>query len=150
MQRAQERHEDALTSAANAMKHQPHLRALSLNHAMALERAGRGNAAAERMLEDAAALEAAGACAIVLELVPASLAQRVSAALRIPTIGIGAGPGCDGQVLVLHDMLGLNETFAPKFLKRYAEMAEAVRNAVGEYSREVREGKYPGKEHSFE
>ena len=94
--------------------------------------------------------EAAGACAIVLELVPAELARRVSAALTIPTIGIGAGPGCDGQVLVLHDMLGLNEGFSPKFLRRFAELGSAVRDAVHTYADEVRAGRYPGKEHSFE
>jgi len=100
------------------------------------------------MVEDAQALEAAGAFAIVLELMPAPVARRVSEAVSIPTIGIGAGPHCDGQVLVLHDMLGLNESFAPKFLKRYAELGSAVRGAVTEYAAEVRDGEYPGEEHS--
>lgn len=111
---------------------------------------GRDPAAAERLLDDAKALEAAGACALVLELLPAELSRRISTALTIPTIGIGAGPGCDGQVLVLHDMLGLNEGFSPKFLKRYAELGDAVREAVRAYATEVRKGSYPGKEHSFE
>jgi len=111
---------------------------------------GREAAAAERLLADARALEEAGACSIVLELLPAALAKRISVALAIPTIGIGAGPGCDGQVLVLHDMLGLNETFNPKFLKRYAELGEAVRAAVRSYAAEVRDGTYPGPEHSFD
>jgi len=111
---------------------------------------GRDEAAAERLVEDAVALEAAGACAVVVELIPAGLAQRVTRAIRVPTIGIGAGPGCDGQVLVLHDMLGLNETFTPKFLKRYAELAAAVRQAAAVYADEVRSGTYPGPEHSFE
>ncbi|MGH7526182.1 MAG: 3-methyl-2-oxobutanoate hydroxymethyltransferase [Gemmatimonadales bacterium] len=111
---------------------------------------GREAAAAERLLADAKALEAAGACAIVLELIPAPAAQRISSGLTIPTIGIGAGPGCDGQVLVLHDMLGLNEMFNPKFLKRYAELGEIVRAAVRGFAAEVRGGVYPGKEHSFE
>jgi len=111
---------------------------------------GRDEVAAKRLVDDARALEAAGACAIVLELVPAELAGRISKALTIPTVGIGAGPQCDGQVLVLHDMLGLNEQFAPKFLKHYARLGEAVRDAVRAYATEVREGKYPGKEHSFE
>ena len=111
---------------------------------------GREPAAAERLLEDARALEVAGACALVLELVPAEVSRRISAALTIPTIGIGAGPGCDGQVLVLHDMLGLNQGFSPKFLKRYAELGGAVRDAVRAYADEVRNGSYPGKEHSFE
>ena len=111
---------------------------------------GREPAAAERLLDDARELEAAGACSIVLELVPAEVSRRVSAALTIPTIGIGAGPGCDGQVLVLHDMLGLNEGFSPRFLKRYAELGGAVRDAVRAYATEVRAGTYPGREHSFE
>jgi 3-methyl-2-oxobutanoate hydroxymethyltransferase len=111
---------------------------------------GREEKAADRMLQDAKALEAAGACAIVLELIPASLAARISKSLTIPTIGIGAGPGCDGQVLVLHDMLGLNEQFAPKFLKHYAKLGESVREAVRSFAADVRDGKYPGKEHSFE
>ena len=109
---------------------------------------GRDQDAAERLLADAAALADAGAFAIVLELIPAPLASRVSKSLAIPTIGIGAGPACDGQVLVLHDMLGLNEGFNPKFLKRYARLAEDVREAVGRFAAEVREGRYPGPEHS--
>jgi 3-methyl-2-oxobutanoate hydroxymethyltransferase len=111
---------------------------------------GREEKGADRMLQDAKALEAAGACAIVLELIPAALAARISQSLSIPTIGIGAGPGCDGQVLVLHDMLGLNEQFAPKFLKHYAKLGESVREAVRSFAADVRDGKYPGKEHSFE
>ena len=111
---------------------------------------GRDAGAAGRLLADAKLLEDAGACAIVLELLPSELARSISAALTIPTIGIGAGPGCDGQVLVLHDMLGLNEGFNPKFLKRFAELGEAVRQAVRAYGAEVRDGSYPGREHSFE
>ena len=111
---------------------------------------GRDAATAERLMADALALEEAGACAIVLELLPSALAARISAALTIPTIGIGAGAGCDGQVLVLHDMLGLNERFNPKFLKRYAELGEAVRAAVRSYAAEVRDGSYPGPQHSFD
>jgi 3-methyl-2-oxobutanoate hydroxymethyltransferase len=111
---------------------------------------GREPAGADRLLEDAKALEGAGACALVLELVPATLATKISKALTIPTIGIGAGPGCDGQVLVLHDMLGLNEGFEPKFLKKYSELAKTVREAARAYAAEVRGGRYPGPEHSFE
>jgi 3-methyl-2-oxobutanoate hydroxymethyltransferase len=111
---------------------------------------GRDEAAADRLAGDALKLEAAGVCAVVLELIPAALAGRISGSLTIPTIGIGAGPQCDGQVLVLHDMLGLNEQFAPKFLKHYAQLAQAVREAVRVYASEVRDGKYPGKEHSFD
>jgi 3-methyl-2-oxobutanoate hydroxymethyltransferase len=111
---------------------------------------GRDEATADRLVADAHALEEAGACAIVLELLPTALAQRISAGLTIPTIGIGAGAGCDGQVLVLHDMLGLNEGFNPKFLKRYAELGEAVRAAVRAYAAEVRDGSYPDPGHSFD
>jgi 3-methyl-2-oxobutanoate hydroxymethyltransferase len=111
---------------------------------------GRSPAAADRLVDDARALEEAGACATVLELLPTEVARRVTGALRIPTIGIGAGIGCDGQVLVLHDMLGLNEGFAPKFLKHYAELGASVRAAVRDYAGEVRAGRYPGPEHSFE
>ena len=104
--------------------------------------------AAERIVEDAKALETAGAFSIVLELMPRTAAQQVTEAVSIPTIGIGAGPECDGQVLVLHDLLGLNEDFNPKFLKRYAKMGQAVRAAVSQYAEEVRDGKYPDAEHS--
>jgi 3-methyl-2-oxobutanoate hydroxymethyltransferase len=111
---------------------------------------GRSPETAERLLRDAKILESAGACSVVLELLPAALAGRISASLTIPTIGIGAGPECDGQVLVLHDMLGLNEQFSPKFLKHYGKLGDAVRQAARSFAAEVREGKYPGKEHSFE
>lgn len=111
---------------------------------------GRDAAAAERMQADATALEAAGACALVLELVPSKLAGAISQSLTIPTIGIGAGPGCDGQVLVLHDMLGLNEGFEPKFLKRYGALATAVRSAAHAFADDVREGRYPDAQHSFD
>jgi len=111
---------------------------------------GREEGVARALIEDARAIEAAGAQALVLELVPAALAQRITAAVAIPTIGIGAGPDCDGQVLVLHDMLGLNEGFTPKFLKHYAELAAEVRRAATRYATEVRDGSYPGPDHSFE
>jgi len=110
---------------------------------------GRSQPAAEAMLADAQALEEAGASAVVLELVPDDVAARISEALSIPTIGIGAGVGCDGQVLVLHDLLGLTEEFRPRFLKRYAELATTVRSAVGTYAEEVRRGVFPGPEHGF-
>ena len=111
---------------------------------------GRGDVAAARLREEAARLEGAGAFAVVLELVPAALAGEISRALEIPTIGIGAGAEADGQVLVLYDMLGLNEGFRPKFLRRFGELAQATRAAVGEYAEAVRKGEYPGPEHSFE
>src|SRR5216110_1424153 len=110
---------------------------------------GRDEQTAARLKDDAKALEEAGAFAIVLELIPAPLASQISKSLTIPTIGIGAGPACDGQVLVLHDMLGLNDRFSAKFVKRYATLAEDVREAVQLYAAEVREGRYPGPEHSF-
>jgi 3-methyl-2-oxobutanoate hydroxymethyltransferase len=110
---------------------------------------GREPAAAERILADAKALEEAGAFAIVLELMPAEVAQRVSESLTIPTIGIGSGAHCDGQVLVLHDMLGLNERFKAKFVKHYAKLADSVKDAVRAYSDDVRSGKYPDSSHSF-
>jgi 3-methyl-2-oxobutanoate hydroxymethyltransferase len=111
---------------------------------------GREAAAAERMLEDARALEDAGAFGLVLDLTPARLAARITQALTIPTVGIGAGAACDGQVLVLHDMLGLNETFSPKFLRRFAQLAGEVRSAARSYADDVRGGRYPGAEHSFD
>jgi 3-methyl-2-oxobutanoate hydroxymethyltransferase len=110
---------------------------------------GRDEAGAERLMQDAKALEDAGAFAIVLELIPGPLASRITKSLAIPTIGIGAGPACDGQVLVLHDLLGLNDRFNAKFIKRYATLAQDVREAVELFAAEVREGRYPGPEHSF-
>jgi len=111
---------------------------------------GRDARSAAQLLADARALEDAGASAVVLELVPRHVAAEITAALTIPTIGIGAGPDCDGQVLVLHDMLGLNEGFSPRFLRRYAELGGAVRDAVGRYADDVRRGTYPDDEHSFD
>ena len=110
---------------------------------------GREAEGAERLITEAKGLEKAGAFGIVLELVPAAVSERITAAVGIPTIGIGAGPKCDGQVLVLPDVLGLNDTFQPKFLKKYAEMAEEVRSAIGSWARDVRSGQYPDAEHSF-
>jgi 3-methyl-2-oxobutanoate hydroxymethyltransferase len=102
-----------------------------------------------RLLEDARAVEEAGAFSVVLEGIPAALAAEITASLSIPTIGIGAGAGCDGQVLVMHDLLGLFEEFRPKFVKRFADLAGPVRDAVSAYGDEVRAGTFPGKEHSF-
>lgn len=110
---------------------------------------GRGEAAAERLKAQAQALEDAGCFSIVLELVPAALAREITRGLTIPTIGIGAGPHCDGQVLVLYDALGLTQGFQPRFLKRFGELDEGVREALDAYVREVRDGAYPGAEHSF-
>ena len=110
---------------------------------------GRSPEAAEKILTEARILEGAGCCAVVLECVPAELAKEITKRLQIPTIGIGAGPHCDGQVLVSDDMLGLSETGPTKFVKRYADLRTASLKAIGEYCREVRDGSFPGPEHSF-
>jgi len=103
----------------------------------------------ERVIEDALAVEEAGAFAVVLEGIPTDLAAEITERLSIPTVGIGAGPHCDGQILVLHDVLGLSERFQPKFAKRYAELWNAAGEAVREYVREVRSGAFPTDAHSF-
>lgn len=104
---------------------------------------------AQRLLDDARKLEAAGAFSIVLEKIPASLAREVTQSLSIPTIGIGAGVGCDGQILVTHDMLGLFEKFHPKFVRRYAELGAEIRKACEQYIADVRQARFPGPEESF-
>lgn len=103
----------------------------------------------ETILEDARAVERAGAFAIVLECIPMDLAKEISETLRIPTIGIGAGPHCDGQVLVLHDLLGMYTDFRPKFVKTYADLGQVIPQAIHRYAHEVREGQFPDEEHSF-
>jgi len=103
----------------------------------------------ERILKDALAVEEAGAFAVVLEKIPAELAKEITETLKIPTIGIGAGPHCDGQVLVFHDMVGLFRDFKPRFVKRYAELGEEAERAVEEFIKEVKEGKFPSSEHSY-
>ncbi len=110
---------------------------------------GKTPAAAVQLMHDAQALEQAGAFAIVLELVPAPLAALLTERLSIPTIGIGAGPECDGQVQVFHDMLGLFEAFSPKHAKRYADAGETIRDAVAKYADEVRCGAFPTAKESF-
>ncbi len=110
---------------------------------------GKTAQAAMRLLDDALALEQAGAFAVVLELVPAPLARLITKRLRIPTIGIGAGPHCDGQVQVYHDLLGLYEAFVPKHARQYARLADTVRDAVASYVSDVGEGRFPTEEHSF-
>ena len=111
---------------------------------------GREAVESERLHEEAGRLEAAGAFGIVLELMPAALATEITSIVSIPTIGIGAGAGVDGQVLVLPDMLGLNEDFQPRFLRRFAELGQAARDGVRAYADAVRNGTYPDAEHSFE
>lgn len=110
---------------------------------------GKTDESRRKILSDAKKLEDAGCYALVLELVPAELAREVTALLQIPTIGIGAGPYCDGQILVGPDLLGLSSEFRPRFLKRFAELGEATRVAYRSYAKEVREGRFPGPEHSF-
>ena len=105
---------------------------------------------ARKLLEDAHAVEEAGAFAVVLEAIPAELAARVSAELTIPTIGIGAGAGCDGQVLVNQDMLGTFIDFTPKFVRRFAEVGEVMRGAYAEYDRCVKDGSFPAAEHCYQ
>ena len=110
---------------------------------------GKQEEQARRLLADAKAVEAAGAFAVVLEGIPAVLAQEITAALSIPTIGIGAGVHCDGQVLVIHDILGLCEKYSPKFVKRYADVSGIISEGIRSYISEVKEGSFPGPEHSF-
>ncbi len=102
-----------------------------------------------RLLEDALAIEAAGAFALVVECVPTDLAARITEAVKIPTIGIGAGPHCDGQILVTPDILGLFPDLRPRFVKQYADLGQDVTRAVEQYCREVREGTFPDAQHSF-
>ncbi|MFB9909081.1 3-methyl-2-oxobutanoate hydroxymethyltransferase [Allokutzneria oryzae] len=109
---------------------------------------GRGDAA-EDLVADALALQEAGAFAVVLEMVPAEVAKRITAELVIPTVGIGAGPDCDAQVLVWQDMAGMNQGKAPRFVKRYADLAGALSRAAGQFAAEVRGGEFPGPEHVF-
>ncbi len=110
---------------------------------------GKSEIGAKKLLEDALALEAAGVLAIVLECVPAKLATLISEKLTIPTIGIGAGSGCDGQVLVIQDMLGMYSDITPKFVKKYANLSENIKNAVSTYISEVKSGVFPDDSHIF-
>ncbi|HEY6417742.1 MAG TPA: 3-methyl-2-oxobutanoate hydroxymethyltransferase [Candidatus Binataceae bacterium] len=118
-------------------------------HRVQGRRSGRGPGCRERLLDDARALEAAGAFAIVIEGVPPSLAREITAAVAVPTIGIGAGPDCDGQVLVMHDMLGLSESFAPRFAKPFARLWSETAAASAAFVREVQERAFPGPEHCY-
>ena len=110
---------------------------------------GKSEAAAQKLLDEARAVEKAGAFAVVMECVPAKLATKITEELSIPTIGIGAGAGCDGQVLVYQDMLGLFSDFTPKFVKQFANVGEIVKGAFEGYIREVQEGTFPAQEHTF-
>jgi 3-methyl-2-oxobutanoate hydroxymethyltransferase len=110
---------------------------------------GRTSEQARRLYDDALALEAAGCFAVVLEAVPAPVATTITAALRVPTIGIGAGDGTDGQVLVYHDLLGLYDGGSPRFVKRYADLAADIRGALSAYAADVREGRFPEEQHTY-
>lgn len=110
---------------------------------------GKSEAAAKKVLEDAKAIEKAGAFAVVLEGIPKKLGDLISRELRIPTIGIGAGNGCDGQVLVYQDLLGMFSDFTPKFVKRYAELGEIMKDAFRSYIKEVGSGAFPSEEHEY-
>ncbi len=110
---------------------------------------GRDLESARRLLEDAVAVSEAGAFALVLECVPDTLARYITETVTIPTIGIGAGPWCDGQVLVTHDMLGLFEKFCPSFVKQYAKFSEQMKAALADFAREVGQGSFPDEQHSF-
>jgi 3-methyl-2-oxobutanoate hydroxymethyltransferase len=104
---------------------------------------------AARLLNDALALQQAGCFAIVLEAIPAPVGAVISQKLRIPTIGIGAGPACDGQVLVYHDMLGLFNRFMPKFVRQYADVRQVIFQALTDFSKEVTDGRFPAEEHTY-
>ncbi len=110
---------------------------------------GRGDDKAARLLADAKALEAAGCYCLVLEMIPADLGREITRALSIPTIGIGAGVDCDGQVLVCYDLLGMNPSFQPKFVKKFVDLASVIGEAVGRYREEVKSQEFPAAEHSF-
>jgi 3-methyl-2-oxobutanoate hydroxymethyltransferase len=108
---------------------------------------GREEQQRQKLMADAMAVEEAGAFAVVLECIPSDLAADITQSITIPTIGIGAGRDCDGQVLVINDVLGLCGPFRPKFVKQYAQLEDNIKKAVGEYISEVREGQFPGNEH---
>ena len=110
---------------------------------------GRDEASQRRILEDARALQEAGCYSVVLEGIPLDLARQITLELAVPTIGIGAGPHCDGQVLVLYDLLGMNEEFRPRFVKQYESLGTRIREAVARFAGEVRAGEFPSEEHSF-
>jgi len=111
---------------------------------------GKDSRSADLLVSDAAALERAGCFAIVLEGIPWQLAQRITEAISIPTIGIGAGPHCSGQILVVHDMLGIHERPLPRFVKKYEDLGLRMKEAVSAYVREVKEGRFPAMEHSYD
>ena len=110
---------------------------------------GKTAEAAKKIIEDAQALEDAGCFSIVLEAIPSAIAERITESISIPTIGIGAGKACDGQVLVIHDVIGLFDRFTPRFVKQYAKLSDSIRQALIQYKEDVEQGIFPGPEHSF-
>ncbi|WP_075720776.1 3-methyl-2-oxobutanoate hydroxymethyltransferase [Roseburia sp. 499] len=142
-------HIRAITNASIPVVAHLGLTPQSLNAFGGFKVQGKSEAAAKKLLEDAIAVEEAGAVAVVLECVPAKLAELISKRLTIPTIGIGAGAGCDGQVLVYQDMLAMFSDFKPKFVKHFAQIGEAMKAAFAAYSEEVKSGVFPAQEHTF-
>ncbi len=147
--RARRAHVAALLDAEIPVMGHLGLTPQSLNRLGGYKVQGREQAAAEALLEDARLLADLGCFALVLECVPASLAARVTGTAGVPTVGIGAGRDCDGQVLVFHDLLGLGGEFQPRFVKRYAELGVAAAAAVGAFAEEVRQGVFPGPQHAY-
>ncbi|WP_027365684.1 3-methyl-2-oxobutanoate hydroxymethyltransferase [Desulfotruncus alcoholivorax] len=139
----------ALTEAGIPVMGHLGLTPQSINQMGGYKVQGKDEEAARKLIEDAKALEEAGAFAVVLECVPTPLAAKITGDIGIPTIGIGAGPGCSGQVLVTHDMLGFYGQFSPKFVKRYANLHEAIMQGLRSYREEVENGAFPGPEHGF-
>ncbi|MBU5473832.1 MAG: 3-methyl-2-oxobutanoate hydroxymethyltransferase [Clostridiales bacterium] len=142
-------HIRAITNASIPVVSHLGLTPQSLNAFGGFKVQGKSEEAAKKLLEDALAVEEAGAVAVVLECVPAKLAELISKKLRIPTIGIGAGAGCDGQVLVYQDMLAMFSDFKPKFVKHFAQIGEQMKAAFAAYSEEVKNGTFPAAEHTF-
>lgn len=122
----------------------------SINKFGSYKTRGKEKEEAEKIYSDALKLEESGSFAIVLEKIPAELGKKVSNALKIPTIGIGAGPDCDGQVLVTHDMLGMIEEFKPRFVRRYMSLAQDIKNAFKKYNADIKEGRFPSLDESYE
>ena len=139
----------ALTDAGVAVMGHIGLTPQSLHQLGGYRVQGRSEAAAAALLEDALALQEAGVFAIVLELVPTEVAEGISQRLDVPTIGIGAGPHCDGQIQVIHDVLGMLPDFKPRHARRYAELASVMLDALGRYASDVREGRFPSEAESF-
>lgn len=142
-------HIRAITNASIPVVGHLGLTPQSLNAFGGFKVQGKSEAAAKKLVEDALAIEEAGAVAIVLECVPAKLAELISKKVKVPTIGIGAGAGCDGQVLVYQDMLAMFSDFKPKFVKQFGQIGEQMKEAFAKYSEEVKSGAFPAQEHTF-